>query len=645
MSAWDNVGKVFVELADKPGRIDVEFDFDANLVAKMRQVPGRSFVKTPFPHWTVPQDMTVCRQLRTLYGDRLVIGPKLRSWAIAASRQEEQLQSTALADSGTLTRLPAVLPTLYEALHLGPAGRFMTPSERADALAGPGSYQTADVRFLVDSPAPLNGNHQGLGKSPETIGAVYESGLEEGDHLIIAPSAAVDATWPDELETWQVDNAEDVGIYPCLGTRKQREAVLAEWAASDKKVRWLIVNPQMIQYRKTEEQTHSARKATKKDWPRACHCRRLKDPHWHYEPSYPQLFECAFNTITIDECHKGNIRNHRSLTSFSIEDLKLAEGGKKFALSGTPMKKRGPDIWGILHWLRPDVFTSYWRFAEMFFLVENNGFGRKVGKLRPEMEEEFFRYLAPYILRRTKDECLPWLPPKQYVDVYVTMEGKQDKQYRSMEADGAAAMEEGAVASKGVLDEIMRLRQFANAYCTTRAGKVVPTLDSAKLEALWMKLDETGIMAEGSDTKTVIFSQFREMVELVAAELKRKGVSVEIISGKTNKAGQRRQIKHAFQDGDLKVLCIVTTAGGVSLTLDAADSAHFIDESFAPDDDEQAEDRIHRASRIHNVTIFRYRSKNTVDDVIVDTSFDKKAQHTYILDQRRAILKRQGKAA
>jgi SNF2 family DNA or RNA helicase len=636
--------KVFLELADKAGRIDVDFTYNLDHVHKVRQVAGRSYVKTPHKHWTVPADMAVCRQLRSLFGDKLVLGPKLRSWASQQAKVEAQLGRIALADTGTLERLPTVLPRLYQAIHLGPAGKHMTPDERAVALAGPGSYQTADVAFLSTSSGPMNANQQGLGKSPETIAAIFEAGLELGDHLVIAPSAAVDATWPDELEMWTAEVADDVGVFACLGNRAQRQSVLDAWAACTKPIRFLLVNPQMIQYRKTEDETPVARKAKPKDFPKACHCNRLKDPHWHYEPSYPELFETAFNTITIDECHKGNIRNHRSLTSFSISDLTLAEGGKKFALSGTPMKKRGSDIWGILHWLRPDIFTSYWRFAEMFFEVTNNGFGNKVGKLRPEMEDEFYRFLTPYVLRRTKAECLPWLPPKQYVDVWVTLEGKQLKQYKAMELDGCAALEDGGeVTTTSVLAEMTRLRQFSGALCTFRGDKVVPTRESAKLEALMQKLDETGVLDSAGETKTVIFSQFRETIELVATMLAEKGVAVETISGGTNKVGQRRAIKAAFQEGDLRVLCIVTTAGGVSLTLDAADSAHFLDESYAPDEDEQAEDRIHRASRIHNVTIYRYRAKGTVDEDIIDTSFDKAEAHARILDVRRSILRRNNK--
>jgi SNF2 family DNA or RNA helicase len=165
----------------------------------------------------------------------------------------------------------------------------------------------------------------------------------------------------------------------------------------------------------------------------------------------------------------------------------------------------------------------------------------------------------------------------------------------------------------------------------------VPTEESCKLTALFEKLDETGIL-DGSGGKTLIFSQFREMVELVNSMLEKKGVSTAIISGKTNQPGYRRAVMDRFQEGDLSVVCIVTTAGGVSLTLDAADSAHFIDETWAPDDQEQAEDRIHRGSRMHETTIYHYRGIDTIDETIAIESADKDRQHKFLLDERRKII-------
>jgi SNF2 family DNA or RNA helicase len=59
-----------------------------------------------------------------------------------------------------------------------------------------------------------------------------------------------------------------------------------------------------------------------------------------------------------------------------------------------------------------------------------------------------------------------------------------------------------------------------------------------------------------------------------------------------------------------------TTAGGVALTLDRASTAIIMDETWDPDDQEQAEDRVHRASRIHQVTVYYLRSRDTIEEYI-----------------------------
>jgi SNF2 family DNA or RNA helicase len=74
--------------------------------------------------------------------------------------------------------------------------------------------------------------------------------------------------------------------------------------------------------------------------------------------------------------------------------------------------------------------------------------------------------------------------------------------------------------------------------------------------------------------------------------------------------------------------------------LDAADDVHLIDELWDPGEDEQAEDRAHRVSRIHQVTVFTYRTLGTIDEDIAMTKWEKKETHSLILDIRRKALAR-----
>jgi len=198
------------------------------------------------------------------------------------------------------------------------------------------------------------------------------------------------------------------------------------------------------------------------------------------------------------------------------------------------------------------------------------------------------------------------------------------------------------MSAPNTLAQFTRLQQFANAYCELDLLEVLPTASSAKLDALFEKLEEAGVLDGSSEDQTVIFSQSRKMIELVHGMLEGKGVTSEVISGKST-ADRAGQVKR-FQAGDTKVLCVVTTAGGVALTLDAANTAHFIDEMWEPDAQEQAEDRIHRVSRLHQVTIYHYRARDTIDEYKEATE-GKRTAHEYILDVRRQLLKRYGNEA
>lgn len=59
--------------------------------------------------------------------------------------------------------------------------------------------------------------------------------------------------------------------------------------------------------------------------------------------------------VIVDEAHF--LRNHQSQQSKSIYVLKDAP--YKMALTGTPIVNRSPDIFGILKFLNPDIYSSY----------------------------------------------------------------------------------------------------------------------------------------------------------------------------------------------------------------------------------------------------------------------------------------------
>lgn len=623
--------------------------FKAN-VAAMKTVPGRTFVGRDKggPYWHVPLDMETCRYLRQAFGPKanhqvqegLFIGPVLRRWATEEVGAERNLSRLAAADTADLVRLPAVLPELAKAIHIGPRGIGMTEAERDAALLEPASYQAADVAFLAQAKGPLNACHMGLGKTIELIASIFESGMDDGPNLIIAPVVALNTVWKRELERWQ-----NHPVLVAAGSRAEREEVLARadsMAASGESF-FLVVNPAMVTLAKDPKHKENVyvRKATpaerRKSTP--CDCVRLADEHWHYGWRYDAFRDIKFRTVVLDEADRAAIGNPKAVTNVALRKLK---SDKRICMTGTPMGGKPIRLFGILQWLNPETFTSKWNWAERWLEITDNGYGKTIGKLRPEVREDFYRSLAPYVLRRTKEEVAKWLPPKQYINIWVELEGAQKKQYEKWDADLEMEIDESRLIGKSVLDVYTRLRQFAIAeqYVDTELRddetrvSLYPTENSCKLPALLQLLEELGVTAGEGDEQVVIFSQYTRVVDMVSGWLQKQGIPNAVITGKVD-GSERDRLQNEFQSGRLKVLVMNVKAGGVAITLDRANTAVFLDETWNPDDQEQAEDRIHRVSRIHQVTVYYIRTKDTIEERVFDEVTGKQMSNTDILDTRR----------
>lgn len=624
-------------------RIRVIFAFDREDVERIKSVSGRNFVSRQEGHgsayWTVPADMTTCRHLRELFGKRLELGPELRSWAAREVETERNLGSLAAAETATLTLLPQRLPKLYEAIHTGPLGRGMTPAERAESVrTQPASYQAADVAFMAQAITGCgNFNHMGLGKTLELIAAIFEAGNDDGPNLVLAKRSTLRTVWETELTLWQ-----DLPVYVATGHRSEREVIIKEACAkaANGEPLWLVVNPEMVSF--THDEMNHARDHCVKATPahersgKACRCPWKKFPHLHYSASYPDLFGPVWNTITFDECHASAIGNTKALKTAGVRSLSAK---MKYALTGTPMGGRPLKLFGILQWLRPDVFTSKWTWADRYLVIEENSYGKQINdKLREGVEDAFHESLIPYVLRRTKDECLKWLPPKQYVNIWAEMTPKQAEQYKEWDALSEIKIDEEQLYGTSILAEYTRLRQFACARMTIRKadGKLIPTTDSGKLEHVERILTELGIMGEDiGDEQCVIFSQWTEVVEMLSNWLNDHHVANVMLTGKTSD-DERQRLQQEFQSGDgPRVLIGNVKAGGVGINLDKASTVIFFDETWNPDDSEQAEDRCHRASRIHQVTIYYIRTKGTIEEDVFDDITGKQMTNYTILDERR----------
>jgi len=606
---------------DKGGRrILIRMEYSAGDFRAVKQIPGSSWRKRD-ECFAVPADLETGRKLRQLFGSRLEVGPRLLAWGTNEARKARNLSKISTADDYPLEdmELVDVLPKLAETLW---------------------AHQRADAVFMSKTSC-INANEQGTGKTRDVIAAVYEGGMQDGFHLVLAPVKSIEATWLEELERWIPDHV------PLLASEdpKQREQHVAEafelYEAGDPF--WLVINKEMMryealyEYRFDDDRNKEVREEV------------------GVEEKYPELFSIPWTTLTIDEFHKAGLSNPKTLTSRAIASQRP---GRLWLMSGTPMRGREINLWGALHLLAPKNFNSKWRWFYQWLDVTEERIGsrqvrRTVGELQEGRDDAFYEMLSPYMVRRLKEEVFPELPPKEYEDVWCYMTPKQDAQYTEFEHQAEIIIEEHHLISTGMLAEYSRLKMFATARCqidqTTvkkrRTGelistlKMIPTTDSGKLPYLLEKLQECGVEPDQYNFKALVGSQHRETVMMVAHWLIDHGYRVNTIMGGT---GDTRALMHDFQQlGKPSTQIIVATlaAGGVSLNLDAADSVHILDEDWVPDTMDQFEDRAHRGSRMHRVRVFYYRSRDTIEEDIKELNDEKGYNNWNVLDLRRKMRK------
>jgi hypothetical protein len=223
------MNNAFAELSPSGDKIEVHFKYDPDLVKCVKEVPGARFVSASDggPMWTVPLNLDIARRLNEEMGPGLVIGRALKAWGREARKREANLHALASIDS--------VGP---EALKLTTMIPGMTEWFRG--------YQRADVQFMAATSC-LNANEPGLGKTTEAIGAIFEAGLQDGAHLVVAPKTSLSTVWRWEIERWteKLEKPHEVITYSGDMSRTMRDRALDEfWACIDEDWPvWFVCTP------------------------------------------------------------------------------------------------------------------------------------------------------------------------------------------------------------------------------------------------------------------------------------------------------------------------------------------------------------------------------------------------------------------
>jgi SNF2 family DNA or RNA helicase len=331
----------------------------------------------------------------------------------------------------------------------------------------------------------------------------------------------------------------------------------------------------------------------------------------------PHLRELEFEYVILDEAQA--IKNAKTA---SAKAALLLRGRNRLALSGTPIENRLEELWSLFEFLNPGMLGASTAFATLKNLSGNGSV--------PEGRAMLARALRPFILRRTKEQVAPELPPRVEQTLIVELEKEQRALYDELRVHYRHALlaridKIGIKRARiEILEALLRLRQAA---CHpglidarhTRAG-------SAKLDVLLAQLEE--IVAEGH--RALVFSQFTSFLALVRERLDAEGIVYEYLDGKTRDREARVQ---RFQtDAQCPVFLISLRAGGHGLNLTAADYVFVLDPWWNPAVEAQAVDRTHRIGQQRHVFALRLIARDTVEEKVLELQQQKRELADAILN-------------
>jgi superfamily II DNA or RNA helicase len=284
----------------------------------------------------------------------------------------------------------------------------------------------------------------------------------------------------------------------------------------------------------------------------------------------------------------------------------------RIVLTGTPLENRQLDLWSIFRFLLPGLLGSRSSF-EAALNADREG---TLNRLRAQ--------LAPFILRRTKNEVAKELPPKVEMELICPMTDVQRTEYARICSEGlerlgndvGAAMRE---KSFGFLALLTRLRQTCCDPDMLPWLKA-PLTDSGKINLLVEKLTEI----VGSGHKVVIFSQFVMLLDRVREALAKNFPELPRFE-LTGMTLDRLKPVQSFQNASGAAAMLVSLkAAGTGITLHAADYVFLLDPWWNPAVEAQAVDRVHRIGQTNTVFVYRMVTAGTIEERIEALKASKK---------------------
>jgi SNF2 family DNA or RNA helicase len=334
-----------------------------------------------------------------------------------------------------------------------------------------------------------------------------------------------------------------------------------------------------------------------------------------------EFLSFGFRTLVCDESHY--IKDFGAQRTKGVFEL-ARKIRNVIGLTGTPLLNRPKELWSQVYCINPRIFPKFKAFADRYCAAKKGRFGMDYsGASNLDELERVLR--SEVMIRRTKEQVMPELPPKIRITIPLVLGGGLAK-YNQEAAQSLERLREIRRARDewklqvGSLNDVDRARFLAEHAAEAAAnsrltGVAVEEIEKLKILAVTAKLGQAAefiVNAHDQEGPVVVFMAHHAPMDLMTAALSKAGLYTARIDGRVD-IPTRQGIVETFQKGEVDALICGIRAAGEGLTLTAAHTVIFaeLDWSFSIHD--QAESRCHRITQSRPVIAYYLIALGTIE--------------------------------
>ena len=351
-----------------------------------------------------------------------------------------------------------------------------------------------------------------------------------------------------------------------------------------------------------------------------------------------KLKKINWELLIIDEAHR--IKNENALLS---KNVRLLHSKFRILVTGTPLQNNLHELWALLNFLLPDIFSSSSDFDEVFGMGNKEGENGEENKEKAEEEAEernveivqqLHRILKPFLLRRTKSEVEATLPPKKEIHIKVGLTELQKRLYKKLLT--SSLLQESKTVYKNI---IMQLRKVCNhPYLFDGVEEPHPPENHLVIYSSKMRILDKLCTKLFGKSQILIFSQMTRMLDILEDYCNERGYKYCRIDGETSLEDRETMITEFTKPNSEKFIFLLSTrAGGLGINLMTSDTVILYDSDWNPQVDLQAMDRVHRIGQTKPVLIYRLLCENTIEEKILERQAMRLKLDSLVIQQGRVL--------